>query len=115
MVMANTMAADWLARLRADYPDQPLSVCHSVVNWLLGASPERLAEMSPEQLGVIQQAIEYRYRILQQRYWNVRPDQGYQHLIKRLSNLFLIRNKISTWIALSRDRRRVTQLCCQFD
>lgn len=106
MVMANTMAADWLARLRADYPDQPLSVCHSVVKWLLGAAPERLAEMSPEQLGVIQQAIEYRYRILQQRYWNVRPDQGYQHLIKRLSNLFLIRNKISTWIALSRDRRR---------
>lgn len=38
MVMANTMADDWLARLRADYPDQPLSVCHSVVRWLLGAS-----------------------------------------------------------------------------
>lgn len=106
MVMANTMADDWLARLRADYPDQPQPVCQSVVRWLVGRDPERLADLSPERLVITQQAMEYRYRILQQRYWTVRPDQGYQHLIKRLSNLFLVRNRISTWIALSRDRRR---------
>jgi len=31
---------------------------------------------------------------------------GYRRLIKRLSSLFLVRSNVSTWIALSRDRRR---------
>ena len=106
MIMADKMAGDWLSRLRADYPNQPESTCRSIVDWLLGASPDRLAALSAEQLSIAHQAMEYRYRILQQRYWNVGPDQGYQNLIKRLSGLFLIRHKISTWIALSRDRRR---------
>jgi len=106
MVAADTMAEVWLSRLQADLPDQPQVVCQSVVNWLLGESPERLAQMTEPELAIVRQAIEYRYRILQQRYWNISPDQGYQNLIKRLSSLFLIRNKIKTWISLSRDRRR---------
>jgi DNA-binding NarL/FixJ family response regulator len=106
MIMADKMADDWLARLQAEYPDQSRAMCQSIVSWLLGYSPQRFTALTPEQLEVAKQAIEYRYRILQQRYWNVSPEQGYENLIKRLSGLFLIRNKISTWIALSRDRRR---------
>ena len=106
MARADTMAEDWLSRLREDFPDQPQSVCQSIVSWLLGESPERLADLAEADLAIARQAIEYRYRILQQRYWGVSPDQGYQRLIKRLSSLFLIRNKIKTWISLSRDRRR---------
>ncbi|MGG6240621.1 HetZ-related protein 2 [Nodosilinea sp. AN01ver1] len=106
MAGADTMAEDWLSRLREDFPDQPQSVCQSIVSWLLGESPERLADLAEADLAIARQAIEYRYRILQQRYWGVSPDQGYQRLIKRLSSLFLIRNKIKTWISLSRDRRR---------
>ncbi|HZG40561.1 MAG TPA: HetZ-related protein 2 [Nodosilinea sp.] len=106
MAGADTIAEDWLSRLRDDFPEQPQSVCQSIVSWLLGESPERFATLEEAELAIAQQAIEYRYRILQQRYWNVSPDQGYERLIKRLSSLFLIRNKIKTWISLSRDRRR---------
>lgn len=106
MAGADPIAEDWLSRFREDFPDQPQSVCQSVVSWLLGESPERLADLAETDLAIACQAIEYRYRILQQRYWGISPDQGYQRLIKRLSSLFLIRNKIKTWISLSRDRRR---------
>ncbi|PZV09038.1 MAG: hypothetical protein DCF32_03335 [Leptolyngbya sp.] len=106
MVAADTIAEVWLSRLREDFPNQSQSVCQSVVSWLLGESPERLATLADADLAIARQAIEYRYRILQQRYWDVSPEQGYQRLIKRLSSLFLIRNKIKTWISLSRDRRR---------
>ncbi|TVQ08710.1 MAG: hypothetical protein EA368_11140 [Leptolyngbya sp. DLM2.Bin27] len=106
MVAVDTMTEDWLSRLQEELPDQPQSICHSIVHWLLGESPERFAALAEADLAIACKAIEYRYRILQQRYWNVSPDQGYQRLIKRLSGLFLIRSKVKTWIALSRDRRR---------
>ncbi len=50
--------------------------------------------------------MDYRYRILRQRYLDAAPERAYKRLIQRLSSLFLIRNKIRTWIALSRDRQR---------
>lgn len=106
MVMADKMTSDWLLRLQKDHPEQSLAVCQSVVRWLLGENPERLNNLSTEDLAIAVKAIEYRYRILQQRYWQVSPEQGYRQLIKRLSGLFLVRNKIRTWIALSRDRQR---------
>lgn len=106
MVAADTMTEDWLSRLREELPDQPQSTCQSIVHWLLGESPDRFATLADSDLAIARRAIEYRYRIFQQRYWNVSPEQGYQRLIKRLSSLFLIRNKIKTWISLSRDRRR---------
>jgi hypothetical protein len=106
MVAADNMAEVWLSRLQEDFPGQPQSTCKTVVSWLLGESPDRLLTMSEPDLAIARRAIEYRYRILQQRYWNVSPEEGYKRLIKRLSSLFLIRNKIKTWIALSRDRRR---------
>ena len=46
------------------------------------------------------------YNILKQRYLGVGPDAAYRRLIRRLSNLVLLRNKIRTWVALSRDRHR---------
>ena len=106
MVAADNLNEDWLSRLQEELPDQPQSTCQSIVHWLLGESPDRFATLTDSDLAIARRAIEYRYRILQQRYWNVSPDQGYKRLIKRLSSLFLIRNKIKTWISLSRDRRR---------
>ncbi len=50
--------------------------------------------------------MDYRHRILCQRYLEAGPERAYKGLIQRLSSLFLIRNKIRTWIALSRDRQR---------
>ncbi|QQE66767.1 hypothetical protein GFS31_34690 [Leptolyngbya sp. BL0902] len=106
MSMTDKTADQWLARMRTDYPDQPDVVYQGVAKWLVGHPPERLEHLAPEQWAMAQQAMDYRYRILQDRYWGVSPEQGYRRLVKRLSGLFLIRSKISTWIALSRDRRR---------
>jgi hypothetical protein len=106
MVMADKLADEWLLRLQADNPDHPPGVYDSVVHWLLGASPEHLESLSPDELAIAHQAMDYRYRIFLQRYWQVSPEMGYRRLIKRLSSLFLVRSKVSTWIALSRDRRR---------
>ena len=100
------MADQWLSRVQTDYPGQSEAIYQGVVGWLLGHPPDRVDPLSPEQATIAQQAMAYRYRILQQRYWGVSPEQGYRRLIQRLSGLFLIRSKISTWIALSRDRRR---------
>lgn len=106
MVMADKLAEDWLSRLQTDNPGQPEGVYLSIVNWLLGEAPERLEMLSADDFAIARQAIEYRYRIFLQRYWHASPEMGYRRLIKRLSSLFLVRSKVSTWIALSRDRRR---------
>ena len=106
IISAETIAEDWSSRLHEELPNLSQSNRQSIVRWLLGESPEQLATLPTSELAIERQAIEYRYRILQQRYWNVSPEEGYQRLIKRLSSLFLIRSKIKTWIALSRDRRR---------
>lgn len=106
MSVADEIVENWRLRLQSDYPDQEQVVQNSVVNWLLGEDVSRFNEMSADDLKIACQAIEYRYKILQQRYWGVGPERAYQHLIKRLSSLFLIRSKVKTWIALSRDRHR---------
>ena len=50
--------------------------------------------------------MEYRWRILSQRYLGVGRDRAYRNLITRLGSLVTLRNKIQTWIALSRDRQQ---------
>jgi DNA-binding NarL/FixJ family response regulator len=60
----------------------------------------------PEQLEIAKQAMDYRYRILQQRYLGVEPEKAYRNLTTRLAGLVTLRNKIRTWVSLSRDRQR---------
>ena len=50
--------------------------------------------------------MEYRWRILHQRYLGMGRDRAYRHLISRLGSVVIFRNKIQTWISLSRDRQR---------
>ncbi len=103
---ADAIKQAWITKLAAELSNESDDVRHSLLQWLIGPDPERFDEAPAETLGVLAQALEYRYQILRQRYWQVSPDQAYQRLIKRLSSLFLIRSKVRTWIALSRDRRR---------
>lgn len=106
MAVVTELKSSWNARLRADVPNQSDTVYASIVQWLLGPEADRLDGLDEDELAVTRRAMAYRYRIFQERYWQVAPDVAYQRLIKRLSSLFLVRNKIRTWIALSRDRRR---------
>lgn len=106
MVLAEEFAEKWRSQLETDLPTRSPAVRGSIVCWLLGEDPARLNELTPSQRQIAEQAIDYRYRILCQRYLDASPERGYQRLIQRLSSLFLIRNKVRTWIALSRDRQR---------
>lgn len=109
MARAEDLATVWRSRLQADLPKQDEATRESIVAWLLGDDVAHLEQLAPEQLEVAQRAMDYRYRILRQRYLDASADQAYRRLIQRLSSLFLIRNKVRTWIALSRDRQRSVQ------
>lgn len=116
------LAQNWRSRLLGDCPDQKNSH-ESIILWLLGEDPERLEELTDQELAMTEKGLDYRWRILQQRYLGVPMTEGYNKLIRRLASLFLVRNKIRTWVALSRDRQRtvvdvlqeVVQELCQRD
>lgn len=106
MSLTEDVTQTWRSRLQADHPAQPSAHQESIIRWLLGENPDRLSDLLPPQLAIARQAMDYRYRILQQRYLDASPEQAYQKLLQRLSSLFLIRNKVRTWVDLSRDRHR---------
>lgn len=120
--VAEKLAEDWRSRLLRDSPEHQSSY-EGIIRWLLGENPERLNQLNDQELLVISQGMDYRWRILQQRYLGVPVTQGYNQLIRRLASLFLVRNKIRSWVALSRDRQRtvidviqeVVQDICQRD
>jgi hypothetical protein len=105
MTFADDIAARWRSRLESELPKSSRSTRDSIVQWLIGENPARFADYTKEQLNIATQAMDYRFRILQQRYLEAPPERGYRSLIQRLGSLFVIRSKISTWIALSRDRQ----------
>ncbi len=104
MSVLDDIIQSWSAKLATELPDESSSSRQSILTWLLGPNPHRFNEAQDEKILV--QALDYRYQILRQRYWQTSPDRAYRNLIQRLSSLFLIRSKVRTWIALSRDRRR---------
>ncbi|MFM7425911.1 MAG: HetZ-related protein 2 [Elainella sp.] len=106
MSLADELRQNWQSKLQASEVALSATDQESVINWLLGEDSERFEALSPSQLAVAQQAMEYRFRILQQRYLGVHPERAHNQLIQRLSGLFLIRSRIRTWVALSRDRKR---------
>ena len=106
MSLAEAVAQEWRTRLQKDYPNQNQTTRESVIQWLIGEDPARFNALSASQLAVAKQAVEYRYRILRERYWGIPPERAYQKLVQRLGSLFLIRSKVRTWISLSRDRHR---------
>jgi hypothetical protein len=104
--LAATLAADWQVRLAADCPKQTSATHASVIQWLIGEHPDRLDDLDHRELLLAKQAMDYRYRILLERYIGVAPQQTYKRLMQRLGSLFLIRSKVKTWVAQSRDRQR---------
>ncbi|MBM0740716.1 HetZ-related protein 2 [Phormidium sp. CLA17] len=106
MTLAEEILDTWRSRLETELPEQNSTNRDSIAYWLIGENPSRLNDFTPTQRHILEQAMDYRYRILRQRYLEVSPVRAYKGLIQRLSNLFLVRNKIRTWIALSRDRQR---------
>ncbi len=111
MAQAEAIEQEWLVRLQADLPHHSPTTYTSIIRWLIGEDPARLDDLDSQGLTIARQAMDYRYRILEKRYLNAGRERAYRNLIQRLGSLVLIRNKINTWIALSRDRQqRVTDV-----
>ncbi|MCL1463992.1 HetZ-related protein 2 [Argonema galeatum] len=106
MQIAEKLAQNWLARLQVDCPNYDRATYESIISWLLGKDLARFEELTASQLAIAEQAMDYRYRILLHRYLGVGPERAYRNLITRLGSLVMLRNKIKTWVSLSRDRHR---------
>lgn len=96
----------WRQRLATDCPEQSEANRESIILWLLGSDVERLSLLNSKDLNIAKHAMEYRYRILCQRYLGINRERAYRNLISRLGSSVTLRNKIQTWISLSRDRQR---------
>jgi len=103
---AEKLAQYWRKRLTVEIPEQSASVRESIVLWLLGRDLKRFESLDPKELEIAKQAMEYRWKILHQRYLGIGRERAYRNLITRLGSLVSLRNKIQTWVALSRDRQR---------
>lgn len=99
------LADDWGQRLAGECPEQSSANRESILLWLL-ASDVLHNNPSWEELKIAQQAMAYRWKILRQRYLGVSRERAYRQLLTRLGSLVTLRNKIQTWVSLSRDRQR---------
>ncbi len=104
--LADELEQKWRLRLANDYPNQSPATSNSIIRWLMGEDLERFENLDSYQLAIAKQGMDYRYRILRSRYLGVGPERAYRNLMQRLGSLAILRNKIRTWVALSRDRQR---------
>ena len=96
----------WQNRLADECSQHSEAIRESIVKWLIGSDKQRFENLDAKDLKIAKQAIEYRYRILCQRYLGLGRERAYRNLITRLGSLATLRSKIQTWISLSRDRQR---------
>ncbi|AFZ02142.1 HetZ-related protein 2 [Calothrix sp. PCC 6303] len=104
--VAAKIAQYWRSRLYFDYREKSNKLREAIIDWLLGIDLQRFEKLSADELEIAKQSIECRYKILQQRYLFVSREQAYRNLLIRLSSLVMLREKIKTWVASSRDRQR---------
>jgi hypothetical protein len=96
----------WSARLLREYPQEAFGYRQSIVRWLLGKNLQQFDRLTPEEFAIARQGIDYRYRILRQRYLMVNSIQAYHHLIYRLSSSVMVSFKFRTWVAQSSERQK---------
>ena len=106
MSLAESLERQWHSQLQQACSDLNEKTRKSIVQWLLGEHPEQLDNLTPERQQVFETGLNFRYRILQQRYLNASGEQAYRNLIQRLGGLMILRQKIQAWVAMSRDRQR---------
>ena len=108
--MTNTtiekIATQWETRIATECAGQNATAQTSILNWLLGADPDRLELLDAEHVRIADRAMDYRWRILLQRYLGLSPERAYKNLMQRLGGLAVLRDKIRAWLTLSNDRQR---------
>ncbi len=108
VISTDELVARWQGQLQKALPNQPQATQTAIIRWLMG-DLARFDAMDAAEITLAQQAMDYRYRILISRYWGLSPERAYKKLLQKLGGLFLIRSKVRTWIALSRDRQRAVK------
>ena len=104
--VAEKLAQYWRKRLDAECPEQSVASKESIIRWLLGSYLERFDLLDSKDLDIAVEVMEYRYRILHQRYLGKKREDAYRNLIIRLGSAVTHRNKIQTWVAMSREHQR---------
>ena len=104
--VAEKLPQYWRKRLDAECPEQSVTSKESIIRWLLGSYLERFDLLDSKDLDIAVQVMEYRYRILHQRYLGKEREDAYRNLIIRLGSAVTHRNKIQTWVAMSREHQR---------
>lgn len=97
----------WQTRLEQEASHLTPETRESLIRWLLGEEVARWEVFTPEERTITERGMDYRYRILQQRYLGKSPTLAYRNLMKRLGAVTVLRNKIKIWVSLSRDRQRL--------
>jgi hypothetical protein len=100
------IATQWETRIATECSGQKAATQASILNWLLGENRERLEDLDAEHLKIADRAMDYRLRILLQRYLGLPPERAYKNLMQRLGGLAVLRDKIRAWLTLSNDRQR---------
>jgi hypothetical protein len=103
---AITLNQYWHQRLAQECPEQSVTTRESIIGWLSGKDLKRLEVLEPLELEIVKQAMEYRWKILRQRYLGIGKEQAYRNLTTRLGSIVFSGSKIQTWVASSRDRQR---------
>ncbi|WP_310483621.1 HetZ-related protein 2 [Chamaesiphon sp. VAR_48_metabat_403] len=105
-VIIDKIATQWETRIATECSGQNATTQASILNWLLGENRERLETLDAEHLKIVDRAMDYRMRILLQRYLGLPPERAYKNLMQRLGGLAVLRDKIRAWLTLSNDRQR---------
>ncbi|PSB40518.1 HetZ-related protein 2 [Chamaesiphon polymorphus] len=105
-VIVDKIATQWETRIATECSGQNATTQASILNWLLGEDRERLETLDTEHIKIVDRAMDYRLRILIQRYLGLPPERAYKNLMQRLGGLAVLRDKIRAWLTLSNDRQR---------
>lgn len=100
------IVSKWTARIHVEGNGHSAATQASILNWLLGEDRQRWETLDLAQLKIAEQAMDYRWRILLQRYLGLPPERAYKNLMQRLGGLAVLRDKIRAWLTLSNDRQR---------
>jgi hypothetical protein len=105
-IIIDRIAIQWAARIATEGAEQNATTQASIVNWLIGEDRQRWETLDLAHLKIAEQAMDYRWRILRQRYLGLPPERAYKNLMQRLGGLAVLRDKIRAWLTLSNDRQR---------
>ncbi len=90
------LKAVWRKRLLRELPYSDQQKCQSILSWLVTHESEH--KLAPHELATVNERLNYRYRILRQRYLYVDSNQAYRQLITRLGSVVLGIAPVQTWI-----------------